>query len=105
MMEGPWCRFRREKHEPASDIDTALMDSLEVLDPERPSREADIVRPPRQVRLVPFQDSCIAAIASYSMTSSARASSAGGIARPSAFAVLRLMTISYFVGACTGSSA
>ena len=31
-----------EKHEPASDVDTALMDSLKVLDPERPIREADI---------------------------------------------------------------
>ena len=31
-----------EKHEPASDIDTALMDSLKVLDPEWPIREADI---------------------------------------------------------------
>ena len=31
-----------EKHEPVSDIDTALMDSLKVLDPERPIREADI---------------------------------------------------------------
>jgi len=33
-----------EKHEPASDIDTALMDSLKVLDPEGPIREADIAR-------------------------------------------------------------
>ena len=33
-----------EKHEPASDIDTALMDSLKVLDPERPIREADVRR-------------------------------------------------------------
>src|ERR1700687_1017433 len=32
-----------EKHEPASDIDTALMDSLKVLDPERPIREAEVV--------------------------------------------------------------
>ena len=32
------------KHEPASDIDTALMDSLKVLDPEGPIREADIER-------------------------------------------------------------
>ena len=32
-----------EKHEPASDIDTALMDSLKVLDPKRPIREADIL--------------------------------------------------------------
>ena len=32
-----------EKHEPASDIDTALVDSLKVLDPKGPIREADIV--------------------------------------------------------------
>ena len=31
-----------EKHEPASDIDIALMDSLKVLDPEGPIREADL---------------------------------------------------------------
>jgi hypothetical protein len=31
-----------EKHEPASDIDTALMESLKVLDLKRPIREADI---------------------------------------------------------------
>src|SRR6476659_10001512 len=35
-----------EKQEPASDIDTALMDSLKVLDPEGPIREADIVLGP-----------------------------------------------------------
>ena len=35
----------------------------------------------------------------HSITSSARASSEGGISRPSALAVLRLMTSSYFVGA------
>jgi hypothetical protein len=33
-----------EKHEPASDIDTAVVDSLNALDPERPIREADIAR-------------------------------------------------------------
>ena len=38
----------------------------------------------------------------YSITSSARASSVGGISRPSALAVLRLITSSYLVGACTG---
>src|SRR5262245_66556085 len=37
--------------------------------------------------------------------SSARASTVAGISRPSAFAVLRLITSSYFVGACTGRSA
>ena len=44
-------------------------------------------------------------IASYSITSSARASMAGGISKPSAFAVLRLITNSYLVGVCTGRSA
>jgi hypothetical protein len=33
-----------EKHEPVSDIDTAAADSLKVLDPKRPIREADIER-------------------------------------------------------------
>src|SRR5262249_42005275 len=41
----------------------------------------------------------------HSITSSVRASSDGGISRPSAFAVLRLITSSYLVGACTGRSA
>src|SRR5262245_693533 len=41
----------------------------------------------------------------HSITSSARASSVGGTSRPSALAVLRLMTSSNFVGACTGRSA
>src|SRR5262249_45798057 len=36
----------------------------------------------------------------HSITSSARASTAGGMSRPSAFAVLRLMARSYLVGAC-----
>ena len=31
-----------EKREPASDIDTAVVDSLKALDPNRPIREADI---------------------------------------------------------------
>ena len=31
-----------EKHEPVSDIDTAAVDSLKALDPNRPIREADI---------------------------------------------------------------
>ena len=43
--------------------------------------------------------------ARYSITSSARASSDGGTSRPSALAVLRLITSSYLVGACTGRSA
>ena len=41
----------------------------------------------------------------YSITSSARASSCGEISRPSAFAVLRLITSSNLVGCWTGRSA
>ena len=41
----------------------------------------------------------------YSITSSARASSDGGTSSPSALAVLRFITVSYLVGACTGRSA
>ena len=40
-MEGPGADSG-EKHEPARDIDTAVVDSLKVLDPNRPIREADI---------------------------------------------------------------
>ena len=41
MMEGP-CADSEEKREPAGDIDTAVADSLKVLDPKRPIREAGI---------------------------------------------------------------
>src|SRR6516164_6885430 len=40
----------------------------------------------------------------YSITSSALASTDAGRSRPSIFAVLRLTTSSYLVGACTGMS-
>jgi hypothetical protein len=43
--------------------------------------------------------------AAYSITSSAMASTPGGMARPSAFAVSRLMTSSNFVGSKIGRSA
>ena len=33
-----------EKHEPASDVDTVVVDSLKALDPNRPIREATKVR-------------------------------------------------------------
>src|SRR5262249_9208754 len=41
----------------------------------------------------------------HSITSSARPSNTSGIVKPSALAVLRLMTNSNFVGCCTGRSA
>jgi hypothetical protein len=43
--------------------------------------------------------------APHSITSSARARSVGGMSRPSAFAVLRLITSSKTAEACTGKSA
>ena len=44
-----------EKHEPASDIDTvAVVESLKVLDPKWPIREADSSRTSREVRFVPI---------------------------------------------------
>ena len=42
-----------EKREPVSDIDAGVVDSLKVLDPQRPIREADIVRVLRPVRFSP----------------------------------------------------
>jgi hypothetical protein len=52
-----------------------------------------------------FRTHAVQQIGSYSITSSARATSEGGTVMPSALAVFRLMTISYLVGACTGRSA
>src|SRR5665811_544151 len=42
-----------EKREPVSDIDTAVVDSLKVLDPKRPIREADILHGGRHGCFVP----------------------------------------------------
>ena|SRR6516162_917888 len=45
-----FCADSEEKREPVSDIDTAVLDSLKVLDPNRPIREADIGDAPNHVR-------------------------------------------------------
>jgi hypothetical protein len=42
-----------EKHEPVSDIDTVVVDSLKALDPERPIREAEVDLRSRDVADVP----------------------------------------------------
>ena len=42
-----------EKHEPVSDIDTVVVDSLKALDPEWPIREADIIDALWHFRFVP----------------------------------------------------
>jgi hypothetical protein len=49
-MEGPGADSE-EKREPASDVDTAQVGSLKVLDPEWPIREADIASAVMFVRL------------------------------------------------------
>ena len=54
--------------------------------------------------LAPADRASFAGAFPHSITSSARASSVGGTSRPSAFAVLRLMTSSNLVGAWTGRS-
>src|SRR6516225_1550945 len=84
------CADSVEKHEPASDADAAVVESLKALDPNRPIREAD---------------SCSAAKQHpYSITSWACAMSAGGSSRPSALAVVRFMMKSNLVGCSTGMS-
>src|SRR5262249_61877066 len=45
-----------EKHEPASDIDTGVVDSLKALDLKRPIREADMCSANRDVRFGPIAD-------------------------------------------------
>jgi hypothetical protein len=65
VVTGP--KHQKEKREPASDIDTGVVDSLKALDPNRPIREADIKI--------------------HSITSSAREISACGTLIPSALAV------------------
>ena len=57
--------------------------------------KADMCSATRYVRFVPRADIS----GDYSITSLARLSTADGIMRPSALAVLRLITNSYFVGA------
>jgi|SRR5713101_7149352 len=53
-----------EKHEPVSDIDTAVVDSLKALDPKRPIREADILRVRQHVSKVPIPEMTLALIQS-----------------------------------------
>src|SRR5262249_49086074 len=50
-------------------------------------------------------EQCDELAAFHSITSSARASSIGDTSRPIILAVLRLSTVSYLVGVCTGRSA
>jgi hypothetical protein len=67
--------------------------------------KADIARRDGDVRYVTQADSCTAAkYVCYSITSSAMESTTGGIVRPRALAVFRLITKSNLVGCNTGRS-
>src|SRR6516225_9906920 len=75
------------------------------VDNVRFTRKADIVQCDRHVRFVPKADILrCGKRRRYSMTSSAVASNDEGMVRPSALAVLRLITNSNLTGAWTGSS-
>ena len=87
-----------EKHEPVSDIDTVVADSLKVLDLKRPIREADMLCPTNLGRFGPTPEVGKA----YSIASLARTSSVLGMSRFSAFAVFKLTSISKRDGRSVG---
>ena len=98
VSEGDICSAKRHvRFTPNSDRESGFsQEAMSALPPT-----ADMCSAQADVCLVPKAD-----ISNfYSITSSACASSAGGTAMPSALAVLRLITSSYLVGACTGRSA
>jgi hypothetical protein len=64
-----------------------------------------LLRAPRERPRGSAAEQCDECAAVHSITSSARAMTVGGISRPSALAVLRLMTRSNLVGCTTGRSA
>ena len=66
--------------------------------------EADILSDRRQVCYVPQRTHAPQQTTAHSITSSARASSVGGMMTPSAFAVFKLITSSNLVGRSTGRS-
>src|SRR5262245_6939474 len=90
----------------ANDGDKLRIDSGRTAAEESDHRQPTLLRPGRK-----WPSRCRAAYqrddlaAPHSITSSARASSIAGTSRPSALAVVRLMTKSNLVGCSTGSSA
>ena len=105
-------RMFMESLTPRPELENSQGQSLHIDKPGPSARcplylqEPPNIRAAAKRRFVPEADSCSAAKGNpYSITSSARASRLGGTSRLSALAVLRLMTSSYLVGACTGRSA
>src|SRR5271169_6684773 len=105
-----------EKHEPASDFDTAVVDSLKALDPERPIREADITTRSSHVRFAsnsghdpdivrcPLSAKSGHRAASFDHLVGERKQIVGYFGADS-FAVLRLISNSNFVGCNTSNRA
>src|SRR5215468_2272163 len=88
---------RHVRFAPNSDRESGLPQTVMSALPPK----ADMCVATRDVRFGPKADM----LRGHSITTSAVASSAGDIASPSALAVFKFITSSYFVGACTGRSA
>jgi hypothetical protein len=73
-----------EKREPASDIEAAVVDSLKVLDPERPIREAEVPQYRRSPRALKHSELSYSAFASELPAGGGKtgAYSSWGVARP-----------------------
>ena len=70
--------MEEEKREPVSDIDTGVVVSLKVLDPDGRLEKRTSSRLSQNVRVVPKPESCTAARVPYSTTSSAIVGISGG---------------------------
>src|SRR5215475_6747360 len=106
-MSEPGLLVGRKTRQPTASVNLAKNQSRErrqfrQLDPTLPVPQS--FAPPERIQHHLIQD-VLVRNPSYSITSSARASSVGGISRPSAFAVLRLITNWNLVGCTTGISA
>src|SRR5215475_2731514 len=103
-MSEPGLLVGRKTRQPTASVNLAKNQSRERrqfrrLDPTLPVPQS--FAPPERIQHHLIQH-VLVRNPGYSITSSARTSRVGGTSRPSALAVLRLMTSSYLVGACTG---
>jgi hypothetical protein len=114
----PACPVRPESgaSSPWPELATAAAPPLVILDAvARRAGQRGLVRfAPKATEVLRCRKASLCAIsdigalrkpADYSITSSAVASSVAGTVSPSAFAIFKLSTSSYLVGACTGRSA
>ena len=88
-----------------SDIDTGVVVSLKVLDPDGRLEKRTSTDTTGMSALCQLQPFAPQQYRRYSITSSARASSVGSMSKRSAFALFRLITSSYLMVPCTGRSA